>query len=342
MYIFDNTKKEEILWMLKEVSLEELQRKAQQITLSNFGNKVWIRTVIEFSNYCQNDCLYCGIRRSNKKIKRYNLEDNQIIDLAKKAISIGVKTIVLQSGESRIFSNVDRLCRVIEKIRKLKEDIAITISCGYFTKNELKTLRKLADRYLLRFEISDEKIYGHIKNGEKLSKRIDMLINLKEIGFEVGSGFMIGLPGETDDILAENILLCKQLNLDMVGIGPFIPNPDTPLGNEKIQDFNRTLRAVSILRILMPLSNIPATTAMGTVDPLGREKAILCGANVIMPIITPTEVKKYYLLYPKKICIYEDGFSCIGCLSKRLSKIDRILSFEKGDSLNKCLQLQKV
>lgn len=335
---------EEITHLYKDLSLEELSKKANHITENIFSNKILVRAIIEFSNYCENNCLYCGIRASNKKIKRYSLDDDLILKTAKKALDYGVKTIVLQSGESSIHSSAERICRLVEKIKKLNSEVAVTISCGYFTKKELIDIKNSgADRYLLRFETSDETLYSFLKNGESLSKRIEMLYNLRDIGFEVGSGFMVGLPNETDDIMVKNLLLCKELNLDMIGIGPFIPNPDTPLAEAKLAPFERTLRAVAILRILLPYSNIPATTAMGTVDPFGREKALQAGANVLMPIITPKEVRKYYLLYPNKICVYEDGFECFKCLENRVKNIGKVLEFKRGDSLNRCnLQLQKV
>lgn len=344
IYTFNNLTLEEIITLFKYTPFEKLQEKAASITLKNFGKKIWIRAVIEFSNYCSNNCLYCGIRAGNRNIFRYCLDEEKIISIAKKAIDFGIKTIVLQSGESKIYSSSDKLCRIIEKIKKINSEVAITLSCGYFTKEELRRLKNAgADRYLLRFEVADEKLYKFLKNGERLSKRIEMLINLHLFDFEVGSGFMVGLPGETDEIMAKNLLLCKQLNLDMVGIGPFIPHPDTPLKDAKLENFERTLRAVAILRLLLPYSNIPATTAMGTIDDSGREKAILSGANVIMPVITPNEVRKYYLLYPNKICVDENGFDFISCLSDRLKKIDREIVFTRGDSLNKCnFKLQKV
>ncbi|MEN3013455.1 MAG: [FeFe] hydrogenase H-cluster radical SAM maturase HydE [Endomicrobiia bacterium] len=336
---------EKIEYLYKNVSLEELSKESNFITEKIFSNKIWIRAIIEFSNYCENNCLYCGIRASNKKIKRYSLDDELILKTAKQAIDYGVKTIVLQSGESSFYSSATRICRLVEKIKKLDSEVAVTLSCGYFTKKELIDIRNSgADRYLLRFETADEDLYSFLKNGEPLSKRIEMLHNLRDIGFEVGSGFMVGLPNETDEVAVKNLLLCKELNLDMVGIGPFIPHPDTPLAEAKLAPFEKTLRAVAILRIMLPYSNIPATTAMGTVDPFGREKALQAGANVLMPIITPTEVRKYYLLYPNKICIYENGFECFKCLENRVKKIGKTLKFERGDSLNKkCnLQLQKV
>jgi biotin synthase len=314
---------------------ENLAKMANEVCEKTYGKKVFLRGLIEFSNYCKNNCLYCGIRRDNKKVVRYSLSEGEIFSIVKNGIAAGLKTFVLQSGETPVYS-VKRICKLVEGIKNIAPDIAITLSCGYFEKDELFMLKNAGtDRYLLRFEVADENLYSYLKNGESLSKRVAMLYNLKELGFETGSGFMVGLPDETDEIMLKNLKLCKDLDLDMVGIGPFIPHPDTPLKNSRLFPIERTVKAVAILRLLLPYSNIPATTASGTIDPLGREKMLAAGANVLMPNITPENVKEHYLLYPNKICINESGFSCLSCLELRVKSVGKYISYERGDSLNR-------
>lgn len=315
--------------------LTYLINKASEVCEKTYGNKVFLRGLIEFSNICNNDCLYCGIRKSNNKLKRYHMSIDEILQTVSTGIERGLKTFVLQSGEIHR-PRTRELAILVERIKKLDSTVAVTLSCGYFKKDDLKTLKNAgADRYLIRFEVADEKLYSFLKGGEKLSKRLEMLYNLKELDFETGSGFMVGLPYETDEIMIKNLTLCKKLNLDMVGIGPFIPHPHTPLANSRLHRIEKTIRAVSILRLLLPYANIPATTAAGSIDPNGREKMLEAGANVLMPNITPLKYKAHYLLYPGKICIEEDGTECISCMGLRVKSIGKTLSFERGDSLQK-------
>ncbi len=324
---------EEIEYLYYNASLEELINRANDICSRTYGNKVFLRGLIEFSNICYKDCKYCGIRRSNSNLYRYRMSDEEILAIVAKGIEIGLKTFVLQSGENAY--GVFELATLVEKIKSKWSHIAITLSCGYFGKDDLKILKRAGvDRYLFRFEVADENLYSFLKNGEKLSKRVEMLSNLKELGFETGSGFMVGLPGESDEILLKNLNLCEKLKLDMVGIGPFIPHPDTPLKNSKQFPIDRTIRATALLRLILPYANIPATTAAGTLDPVGREKMLKAGANVLMPNITPPLNKKNYLLYPNKICIDETGLECISCMSLRVKSIGKVISFDRGDSIS--------
>lgn len=318
-----------------EQTTENIIQLANMVCSEIYGEKVFLRGLIEFSNQCNANCLYCGIRKENKNIPRYTMTNEEIFEVVKKGYESGLKTFVLQSGENNTTLSHRNLCNLTTEIKKHFSDIAITLSCGYFNKTQLKNLKDAGvDRYLIRFEVADEKIYTYLKNGEKLSKRIEMLYNLKELGFETGSGFMVGLPGETDLVLLQNLKLCYDLNLDMVGIGPFIPHPDTPLKNATLQPLEKTLKMVALLRILLPYSNIPATTAAGSIDILGREKMLSSGANVLMPNITPIKYKQNYVLYPNKICINENGFGCIKCLEKRVTAIKKEISFEIGTSKN--------
>ncbi|MCX7698548.1 MAG: radical SAM protein, partial [Candidatus Goldbacteria bacterium] len=243
-----------------------LAKLAEKICLLNYGNRVFLRGLLEFSNECKMNCLYCGLRKDNKKINRYFIPPDKIIDIITKFYIYGFRSFVLQSGEFITYKIKD-LCYIIKNIKKKFNDVAITLSCGYFNKNDLKILKENGvDRYLLRFETSDSKIYSFLKNGLSLKKRIEMLYNLKELNYETGSGFMVGLPYETDEIILNNIKLCYDLKLDMIGIGPFIPNPDTPLRNLLMPEFDKIVKITAILRIILPFSNIPATTASGTIE----------------------------------------------------------------------------
>lgn len=324
---------EEIEYLFYNASLDELVKKANEVCNKIYGNKVYLRGLIEFSNLCFMDCKYCGIRRSNNKVRRYRMNDEEILATIESGIKVGFKTFVLQSGENAY--KVSELANLVEKIKSKWSNIAITLSCGYFKKDDLKILKKSGvDRYLFRFEVADEKLYSFLKNGEKLSKRLEMLSNLKELDFETGSGFMVGLPDETDEILLKNLKLCKEFQFDMVGIGPFIPHPDTPLKDAKQFPIDRTIKATALLRLILPFANIPATTAAGTLDPIGREKMLKAGANVLMPNITPPSNKRDYLLYPDKICIDESGLECVSCMSLRVKSIGKEISMERGDSLS--------
>ncbi len=319
-------------WYLNQ-STEDLVELGNFICQKIYGNNVFIRGLIEFSNTCSCDCLYCGLRKSNKNVKRYILSNDEIEKIIIKGLSKGFKTFVLQSGENESYIP-DKISQLLINLRKkIKTDFAITLSCGVYPKQVYKEWKKLgANRYLLRFETSDEDLYSKLCPTKSLKNRLKALEDLKNLGYEVGSGFMVGLPDERLETRLNNLLVCKELELDMIGIGPFIPNSNTPLKDEKTLDIEETIRMAALLRILLPYSNIPATTAAGTLDPLGREKMLAAGANVLMPNITPKENKKEYLLYDNKICIDEDGFQCLGCLDNRVKSIGKQISLEKGNS----------
>ncbi len=321
-------------WYIQQKT-EDIIGIASSISEKIYHNKVYFRGLIEFSNKCNCNCLYCGIRAENKNIFRYSLENQTIIEIIKSGINAGFKTFVLQSGEDQ--SKIpDKITELLKSIRKdIPKNIAITLSCGVYTYEVYEEWKKAgANRYLLRFETSDENLFKKLCPGKSLQKRIEALENLKKLNYEVGSGFMVGLPDETLETRLKNIILSKELNLDMVGIGPFIPHDQTPLKDYKPLNIEESIRLTALLRIFLPYSNIPATTAAGTIDPLGREKMLMAGANVLMPNLTPTIVKKHYLLYPNKICLDEDGFQCISCLSRRIESISKKVSWERGDSFS--------
>ncbi|HOV14820.1 MAG TPA: [FeFe] hydrogenase H-cluster radical SAM maturase HydE [Spirochaetota bacterium] len=325
----------DILDFYKSSQTDELINKADEVCRTVYGDKVFLRGLIEFSNYCDKDCLYCGIRNSNTTVHRYRLTENEIIQTVKEGFKSGLKTFVLQSGEDDWYSQ-KKLCYIIDEIKKVTDnEAALTLSCGIKTKSQYGELKSAGcDRYLIRFETSDENLHKYLRGGISLKRRLQALDDLKSLDFEVGSGYMVGLPEETEETRINNAILCYNYNFDMVGIGPFIPHPDTPLADTIQQPIDLAIRATALIRLLLPKSNIPATTAAGTLDKDGREKILKSGANVLMPNITPTVYKKDYLLYPNKICIDESGFQCIGCLSGRVKSIDKTLSFERGDSIS--------
>ncbi len=324
----------EVLEFYGRASNDELYTMADRVCRENYGGKVYLRGLIEFSNYCSQDCFYCGIRRSNAVVNRYRLDDDEIVSTVAEGYRYGFRTFVLQSGEDPFFTT-ERLCRLVGKIKSARGDMAVTLSAGIRSRESFRALKQSGcDRYLIRFETSDPELHRYLRGGITLSRRLRALADLRDLGFEVGSGFMVGLPGETEEIRVKNALLCQEYGFDMVGIGPFIPHPGTPLAGAVQQPVELALRAVALVRLLLPQANLPATTAAGTLDADGREKMLSAGANVLMPNITPVRYKKDYLLYPNKICIEESGFECIDCLSDKVAFIDKELSFERGDSLS--------
>lgn len=326
---------QEIVAFYRQASTTELVRRADAVCRAHHGGQVYLRGLIEFSNHCCMDCLYCGIRRDNTAVHRYRLTEESLIALAEAGWKAGLKTFVLQGGEDPFFTT-DRLCRVLSGINRVTEgQAAVTLSIGIRSKSDYRALKKAGvNRYLMRFETSDPGLHSRLRGGVSLARRLKALENLRDEGFEVGSGYMVGLPGETEQTRIENALLCRRMGFDMVGIGPFIPHPDTPLGAAEQQPLELAIRAVALVRLLLPLANIPATTAAGSLEKLGREKMLAAGANVLMPNITPEDFKKDYLLYPGKICLNESGFTCIGCLGVRAALVDKELSYDRGDSLS--------
>ncbi|MDP4144782.1 MAG: [FeFe] hydrogenase H-cluster radical SAM maturase HydE [Bacillota bacterium] len=321
--------KEEIVKLLEDDSInDELLAAADRIRKKYVGDEVHLRGLIEFSNICKRNCLYCGLRAGNKNIKRYRLEPEEIIELASKAVGYGYKTVVLQSGEDEYYT-VDRMKYIISNIKKL--GIAITISIGEKTFEEYKALKEAgADRYLIRIETTDKKLYEDMDPGMSHEERKRCLRDLKELGFEVGSGCLVGLPNQTIDSLADDILFFKEIGADMIGIGPFIPNEDTPLKDATGGDFTLSLKVMALTRLLLPDINIPATTAMESLNKNGRIIALESGANVVMPNVTEGEYRKLYALYPGKICTGDTPAHCRGCITGKITSIGRVVSTSKG------------
>ncbi len=306
----------------------EIFTAADKIREKYVGNSVHLRGLIEFSNTCKQNCFYCGLRRDNHEVKRYRLSEDEILDFAQKAKSYGYKTVVLQSGEDAFYS-AEKLASIIKKIHKL--DLAITLSVGELKFNEYKLLKEAGtDRFLIRIETTDENLYKKLHPGMDFTNRVECLKHLKQLGYEVGTGCLVGLPGQTIESLADDILFFKSINADMIGIGPFIPNPNTPLKDSMGGSFDLARKVMALTRLLLPDINIPATTAMETLNPNGRILALQSGANVVMPNVTEGDYRRFYELYPGKICINDTPAKCIGCISGKIKSIGRAIGISKG------------
>lgn len=309
-----------------------LYEQASALRDAHYGKQVYTRGLIELSNYCKNDCYYCGIRQSNKAVERYRLSKEQILACCDIGKALGYHTFVLQGGEDPYFT-VERLCDIIASIKRAHPDCALTLSLGEWPREAYKKMYDAgADRYLLRHETANKAHYEALHPKEmSFENRRRCLFDLKEIGYQVGAGFMVGSPGQTFEILADDLLFLKELDSAMVGIGPFIPQKDTPFGDKAAGSIERTLDMLAMARIILPKALIPATTAVGTLDPLGREKALKAGANVVMPNLSPLDVRKKYLLYDNKICTGEEAAECRACLENRIKRAGFEMSFERGD-----------
>ncbi|MDR1327878.1 MAG: [FeFe] hydrogenase H-cluster radical SAM maturase HydE [Heliobacteriaceae bacterium] len=320
--------KQEIISLLKSDGAE-LFKAADEVRKKYVGDEVHLRGLIEFSNICKRDCLYCGIRSSNKNVERYRLSKEEILDFAQKAIDYGYKTLVMQSGEDGYFT-AEILADIIKKI-KPSTGIAITLSIGERSPDEYKMLKDAgADRFLLRIETTDEELYKQMHPHMSLEKRKQCLYDIKSAGYEVGTGCLVGLPGQTIESLANDILFFKELGADMIGIGPFIPHKDTPLADAPGGSFELALKVMAVTRLILPDINIPATTAMETLNPNGRLIALQSGANVVMPNVTEGDYRRKYELYPGKICINDTPAKCRGCISGKIHSIGRTVSEGKG------------
>ena len=305
-----------------------LYQAADRVRAAYVGSDVQLRGLIEFTNFCRNNCLYCGIRRDNPNPARYRLTPDQIVDFATKAASYGFKTVVLQGGEDPWYS-ADRVADIVRRIKKL--DIAVTLSIGERTYEEYKAYRDAgADRYLIRIETTDKALYERLDPQMSWDNRRRCLEDLRRLGYEVGSGSMVGLPDQTTESIADDILFFKELNVDMAGIGPFIPHPDTPLKDCEGRKFDLALKTMALTRLLLPDINIPATTAMETLNPNGRVIALRSGANVVMPNMTEGEYRRLYELYPGKICVSDTPLHCRTCIGAKILAIGRTIGANKG------------
>lgn len=323
-----NFTKEELVELLNSDG-KELCAVANKVREYYVGNAVHLRGLIEFSNICKRSCAYCGLQSTNKNIDRYRLSEEEIIVFANHGVELGYKTVVLQSGEDEYFTK-DRVCKIIEEIKK--NDVAVTLSIGERTYSEYKAFKDAgADRYLIRIETTDKNLYKKLHPNMSFENRVECLYNLRELGYEVGTGCLVGLPEQTVESLADDILFFKELNADMVGIGPFIPHQDTPLRGElNPHNFDMALKVMALTRLMLKDINIPATTAMETINPKGRIIALSSGANVVMPNITQGKYRAKYEIYPNKICINDEPSKCRGCISGKIASIGRTIATDKG------------
>lgn len=316
--------RDEIIRLLSdEQNQADLLKKADKVRHQYVGDAVHLRGLIEFSNICRNNCMYCGIRRGNTMAHRYRMSPEELIDTAHKAADMGFKTLVMQSGEDMYFSQ-KVMCGIIEKVKKF--DVALTLSIGERSYEDYKAFREAgADRYLMRIETTDKNLYHKLDPGMSWQHRHECLMMIKELGYELGSGIMVGLPEQSIESIADDLIYLKEIGVDMAGIGPFIPHPQTPLKDAKGNQLNLSLRTMAVMRIMMPDINIPATTAMESLHPQGRIMALKGGANVVMPNVTEGEYRRFYELYPGKICVDDTPLHCRSCIGMKIMSIGRTI-----------------
>lgn len=312
--------------------IESLRIAAQTQAKAIYGNKIYVRGLIEFTNHCKNDCYYCGLRKSNPNAERYRLDKETILSCCQIGYGLGFRTFVLQGGEDPYFTD-DRICDIVSSIKANHPDCAVTLSIGEKSKASYQRYHDAgADRYLLRHETANAEHYGKLHPAQmSLQNRKECLYNLREIGFQVGCGFMVGSPGQTVNTIFEDLQFIKELQPHMVGIGPFIPEHSTPFAKEKGGTVEQTLRLLSIIRLIHPHVLLPATTALGTIHPTGRERGIRHGANVVMPNLSPKEARSKYMIYDNKICTGDEAAECRACLEKRIQGIGYEIVTDRGD-----------
>lgn len=326
--------KQEIVAILNDDSVADfLFKTADRIRKKYVGDEVHLRGLIEFSNICRCNCLYCGLRKDNKNVQRYRMSAEEVLKLAQNAKDYGYKTVVLQSGED-VFFSTDKMCAIIKNIKKL--GLIVTLSLGEKSFDEYKSYRDAgADRYLLRIETTDKQLYSALHPGMSFENRLRCLDDLKTLGFETGTGCLVGLPNQSVESLAEDILFFKKLDADMIGLGPFIPSPDTPLQDSTGGTLNAALKVMAITRLLLPDINIPATTAMETLQENGRLLALQSGANVVMPNVTKDDCKQKYTIYPGKAGLHNSAEEYKNIIISKIESIGRTISSGYGFHIKK-------
>ncbi|MDD6619106.1 MAG: [FeFe] hydrogenase H-cluster radical SAM maturase HydE [Clostridiales bacterium] len=320
-------------WENEEV-VKRLRTEAVSFRKQYYGDKVFTRGLIEFTNYCKNNCYYCGIRNGNRHVDRYRLTEDEILECCQTGYELGYHTFVLQGGEDPYYHD-ERMEHIIRAVKNQFPDCALTLSLGEKSYESYRRFREAgADRYLLRHETADETLYRSLHpSSMSLKARKQCLFDLKELGYQVGAGFMVGAPGQTLEHLAEDLVFLQELQPQMIGIGPFVPHHDTIYAEEKAGSVELTLFLLSVIRIMFPKVLLPATTALGTMDPRGREKGLAAGANVVMPNLSPVKNRKLYELYDNKICTGEEAAECRGCLGRRVASAGYRLVEDRGDAL---------
>ena len=328
--------RDELIFLLDNITdgdRETLRRAAQATARAHFGNRIFIRGLIELSSVCKNDCYYCGLRRSNHNAVRYRLTKEQILSCCAQGYALGFRTFVLQGGEDGYFTD-EVTVDIVRSIKQAYPDCALTLSLGERGAQSFQRLREAgADRYLLRHETADSGHYARLHpDGMHAEERQRQLFALKQLGFQTGAGFMVGSPYQTTANLADDLLFLQRLQPQMCGIGPFIPHKDTPFRDCPAGSLELTLTLLSVIRLMHPRILLPATTALGTIHPKGREMGILHGANVVMPNLSPQEHRKDYALYDNKICTGDEAAECIRCLSARMQAIGYQIVTDRGDA----------
>jgi biotin synthase len=310
---------------------EYLMQRAHEKRLQIYGNRVFLRGLIEISNFCKRNCTYCGIRAGNDLADRYRLTAEQVLETCQTGYDLGYRTYVLQGGEDPAHTDAF-LTQLVKEIHTAFPECAITLSLGERSRESYQALYDAgADRYLLRHETASDDLYQSFHPGMLLSERIDCLKTLKDIGFQVGAGFMVGLPGQTNAHILKDLRFLKTLSPHMIGIGPFIPHHETPLAHYSAGTVEKTVTLLAILRLMLPDVLLPATTALGSLDPFGREQGIRAGANVVMPNLSPMEVREKYSLYDGKICTGDEAAECRQCIQKRIENAGFSIDLSRGD-----------
>lgn len=329
---FSDAELEEILERYREDEDAELFSRADRVRRRYYGDEVYIRGLIEFTNYCKNNCYYCGIRRDNKRVDRYRLGKEEILACCREGYGLGFRTFVLQGGEDPYFTDA-KICEIVSDIRTGYPDCAVTLSIGEKSKDSyLAYFRAGAERYLLRHETADGEHYGKLHPADMSHEnRKRCLYDLKEIGYQVGAGFMAGSPFQTTGHLIQDVRFLQELMPDMIGIGPYISHAQTPFHGYGNGTLSQTLRLIAVLRLLFPYALIPATTALGTIDPRGRELGLKAGANVVMPNLSPAGVRGLYELYDHKLCSGEEAAECRKQLEKQVLAAGYRVVTARGD-----------
>ncbi|MDE6678715.1 MAG: [FeFe] hydrogenase H-cluster radical SAM maturase HydE [Ruminococcus sp.] len=311
---------------------ELLAEYADKVRRKYYGRKVFLRGLIEISSYCRNDCFYCGIRRSNRNAERYRLSREEILLCCENGYNLGFRTFVMQGGEDLYFTD-DFMCSLISEVKRKYSDCAVTLSLGERSYESYRKMKEAgADRYLLRHETASPELYGKLHPSEmSIANRKECLFNLHELGYQVGAGFMVGVPFQTTEDIIRDLRFLQELRPHMIGIGPFVPHHNTPFADKKSGTLGLTLRLLGILRLMFPKVLLPATTALGTISPDGRERGLKTGCNVLMPNLSPVNVRKKYDLYDNKICTGEESAECVVCLQRRIESTDFEISCERGD-----------